>query len=181
MHFMVHHFACSRKSLRSRRLWTLGTSALSHVKLRHLASNAMVVCVFGPMLRQELRSDGRFLELYALSGVVGSACELAWRILLGQRRFIIIGASTAAHGIFIAQMVQKPLNHDIFEYFGVQATPENWLALSILYEALIFWTLPPLTIVGFAGHIGGGVTGYLYAVAMRKLIQWEEERAAGLG
>lgn len=79
-------------------VWRLGTAVLLHGGLVHFAWNAVALNVLGPQLERWVGTR-RFLELYAASGVAGSALHCAMSRRPG------VGASGALFGLLGALIV----------------------------------------------------------------------------
>ena len=91
---------------RRRRLWQLLTSMFTHVELWHIGFNMLALYVLGPQLETML-GRARFLALYLLSGLVGSATRLlAGRRALGDGGRL--GRPVRAHGCAARRGRQGP-------------------------------------------------------------------------
>ena len=128
--------------------WQIATSAFTHVSLIHIALNMMALYFLGPPLEQVL-GRARFLTLYAVSGLTGSAAVM----LFSDPHGGTLGASGAIFGLFGALAVVA---------LKVGGDFRNVLTLIALNLAFTF-TVPGIS---WQGHIGGLVGGTLVALAM---------------
>jgi membrane associated rhomboid family serine protease len=121
--------------------WRLITSAFLHYGPIHLLLNMLALYWFGSALERRLGS-GRFLLLYLVSGIAGSAGAL----ILDPTR-PTVGASGAIFGILGAGLVLERQRDFVF----------GGSALGIIVINLIFtFSIPNISI---GGHLGGLVGG----------------------
>lgn len=131
--------------------WRLGTAMFLHYGPLHLFMNMLLLWFIGPALESYL-GHGRFLLLYVVSGLAGSAGALIW-----SPDSLTVGASGAIWGIMGAALV---LEAQRVYVFGGQA-----LGLVVLNLAITF-LLPGIS---KGGHIGGLVGGALAILAFTRL------------
>jgi membrane associated rhomboid family serine protease len=130
--------------------WRLITSAFLHYGPIHLLLNMLALYWFGSALEQRLGS-GRFLLLYLVSGIAGSAGAL----ILDPTR-PTVGASGAIFGILGAGFVLERQRDFVF----------GGSALGIIVINLIFtFSIPSIS---KGGHIGGLVGGALCALGLTR-------------
>jgi membrane associated rhomboid family serine protease len=128
--------------------WQLLTSMFTHVNLTHIAFNMSALWVLGPQLELAI-GRSRFLALYLLSGLAGSATVLWLSSPIG----LTIGASGAIFGLMGALLV---------------------LALKVGGDVrgLLFWIGINFVItvavanISWQGHVGGFIGGLLLGGAI---------------
>jgi membrane associated rhomboid family serine protease len=141
--------------------WQLVTSMFTHVQPLHIGVNMLALYFLGPMLESVL-GRARFLALYLVSGLAGSAAVM----LLSDPHGQTVGASGAIFGLMGALAVVALKVH------GQVQTIAVWIGLNLLFT----FTVPGIS---WQGHIGGLVGGIVLGVAMvyaprahRSLVQW---------
>jgi membrane associated rhomboid family serine protease len=131
--------------------WRLITAAFLHYGVLHLGMNMLVLWFIGPTL-EEYFGHGRYLLVYVVSGLAGSAGAL-----LSSPNALTVGASGAIWGLMGAAVLLEARRIYVF---GGQA-----MGLVVLNLALTF-LIPGISI---GGHIGGGIGGALAALAFISL------------
>jgi membrane associated rhomboid family serine protease len=133
--------------------WELLTTMFTHVSVLHLAFNMIALWLFGPQLEM-LFGRTRFLALYFLSGLAGSA------VVYGFANPVVptVGASGAIFGLFGAYfVVALKLRRNLTQIFVL-------LALN----AFITFTAGNISWQGHVGgFVGGLAIGALYVYAPR--------------
>jgi len=127
--------------------WRLITAAFLHYGLIHLGMNMLVLWFIGPPL-EEYFGHGRYLLVYIVSGLAGSAGALIW-----SPNALTVGASGAIWGIMGAALVLEARKIWVF---GGQA-----MGL-VIFNLAITFVIPGISI---GGHVGGLVGGGLCALA----------------
>jgi membrane associated rhomboid family serine protease len=127
--------------------WRLVTATFLHYGPLHLGMNMLVLWFIGPPL-EEYFGHSRYLLVYLVSGLAGSAGALIW-----SPNALTVGASGAIWGIMGAALVLEARRIWVF---GGQA-----MGLVIINLAITFF-IPGISI---GGHIGGLVGGGLCALA----------------
>ena len=130
--------------------WRLITAAFLHASMIHIAMNMLALWWFGAALEQAL-GRGRFLLLYFVSGLAGSAGAL-----LVSPQSVTVGASGAIFGIMGAAFVLE--RQGIYVFGGG--------ALGIIVLNLAFTLLVPNISIG--GHLGGLAGGALGTLALSR-------------
>jgi membrane associated rhomboid family serine protease len=130
--------------------WRLITAAFLHYGPIHLAFNMLALWWFGSAVEQVL-GRGRFLLLYVVSGLAGSAGAL-----LASPNALTVGASGAIFGIMGAALVLE--QQRIYVFGGG--------ALSLIALNLVFTFAVPGVSIG--GHIGGLIGGALGTLALSR-------------
>jgi membrane associated rhomboid family serine protease len=130
--------------------WRLMTAAFLHYGPFHLLMNMLALYWFGSLLEQRIGS-GRFLLLYLVSGLAGSAGALLWSPLVPT-----VGASGAIFGILGAGLVLEQQRDYVF---GGSA-----LGIILINFILTF----SISSISKGGHIGGLVGGILCALGLTR-------------
>ena len=131
--------------------WRLLTATFLHYGPIHLGMNMLVLWFIGPALEEYL-GHGRYLLLYLVAGLAGSAGAFVW-----SPDAATVGASGAIWGIMGAALF---LEWRRIYVFGGQA-----LGLVVLNLAFTF-LIPGISI---GGHVGGLIGGGAAALALTTL------------
>jgi membrane associated rhomboid family serine protease len=131
--------------------WRLLTATFLHYGPLHLGLNMLVLWYIGPPL-EEYFGHWRYLLVYLVSGLAGSAGALIW-----SPSALTVGASGAIWGIMGAALVLEARRIWVF---GGQA-----MGL-VLFNLIITLVIPGVSI---GGHIGGAIGGGLCALAFSSL------------
>jgi membrane associated rhomboid family serine protease len=131
--------------------WRLLTATFLHYGILHLGMNMLVLWFIGPPL-EEYFGHWRYLLVYVVSGLAGSAGALIW-----SPNALTVGASGAIWGIMGAALVLEARRIYVF---GGQA-----LGLVVINAALTF-LIPGISI---GGHVGGFIGGSLCALAFSSI------------
>lgn len=131
--------------------WRLITAAFLHGSLIHIAMNMVVLWIIGAPVEEAL-GRGRFLALYLISGLSGSAGAL-----LFSPDAITVGASGAIFGILGAALILERQRNYVL----------GGSALSFLVINLIITFAFP-NIISIGGHLGGLAGGALGALALSR-------------
>jgi membrane associated rhomboid family serine protease len=123
------------------------TAMFLHFNLLHIASNMYALYLIGPSLEAAL-GRSRFLALYFLAGVGGSALSVAF----GPMSETAAGASGAIFGLFAAFYVVA--RHQRLQTGGIAGTIVINLVFSLTFRGVIDWR----------GHVGGLIAGGLVMV-----------------
>lgn len=130
--------------------WRLITAAFLHYGPFHLLMNMLALWWFGSLLEQRIGS-GKFLLLYLVSGLAGSAGAL-----IASPLDPTVGASGAIFGILGAGLVLERQRDYVF----------GGSALGIIVINLVLtFSIPNISI---GGHIGGLIGGAACALAMTR-------------
>jgi membrane associated rhomboid family serine protease len=128
--------------------WQVVTSTFTHVQVFHIVLNMIALYMFGPALEQIL-GRLRFLTLYLVSGITGSAGVM----LFSNSHGMTVGASGAIFGLLGAMAV-----------IALKSGGDVQGLMSLLaINLLITFTVP---MISWQGHIGGLVGGSLVALGM---------------
>jgi membrane associated rhomboid family serine protease len=129
--------------------WQLVTSMFTHVEIWHIGFNMLALYLLGPQLEMVL-GRARFLALYLLSGLVGSAV-VYW---LAAESSVTVGASGSLFGLMAALLVVAVKGRGDVQ--GLLTLVAINVAITIFGRGFISWQ----------GHLGGFVGGLLLALAL---------------
>ena len=126
--------------------WRLITSAFLHGSLIHLGMNMLVLWIVGSPVEQAI-GRGRFVALYFVSGLAGSAGAL-----LFDPSAITVGASGAIYGILGAALVLESQGSHVLggQAFGL-----------IVFNLVLTFAIPNISIGGHLGGLAGGALAML--------------------
>jgi membrane associated rhomboid family serine protease len=128
--------------------WQVITSTFTHIQVFHIVLNMVALYMFGPPLEQIL-GRLRFLTLYVVSGVTGSAGVL----LFSNAHGMTVGASGAIFGLLGASAVVA---------FKAGGDFQGLLTL-LAINLVITFTVP---MISWQGHLGGLLGGALVGAGM---------------
>jgi membrane associated rhomboid family serine protease len=141
--------------------WQILTSVFTHQEVLHIGFNMLALYFLGPMLEQVL-GRARFLALYLVSGIAGSAAIM----LFADPHSQSLGASGAIFGLMGALAVIALKVH------GQVQTILMWIGLNLVFTFTVGG-------ISWQAHLGGLVTGALLGAVMvyaprknRALVQW---------
>lgn len=129
--------------------WQVVTSMFTHVSLMHIGFNMLALWFLGPQL-EAVVGRTRFLAIYLLSGLMGSAF-VCW---LTPEQTATVGASGAIFGLMGALLVIAIKLHADYSQILL------WLGLNVLI------TVFGRGFISWQGHLGGLVGGVLVALAV---------------
>jgi membrane associated rhomboid family serine protease len=130
--------------------WRLITAAFLHYGPFHLLLNMFALYWFGSLLEQRIGS-GKFLLLYLVSGLAGSAGALVWSPLVPT-----VGASGAIFGILGAGLVLEQQRDYVF----------GGSALGVILANFILTF--SISSISKGGHIGGLIGGIVCALGLTR-------------
>jgi membrane associated rhomboid family serine protease len=126
--------------------WQLVTSMFTHVELAHVAFNMLALWVLGPQLELAL-GRGRFLALYFISGLAGSA-GVMW---FAAPYTAALGASGAIFGLMGGLLVVAIKVH------GDVRGMLTWIGINFVITFMFIGR------ISWQAHVGGLVGGMLVA------------------
>lgn len=129
--------------------WQLVTSMFAHVQVWHIGFNMLALWVLGPQLELVV-GRARFLALYLLSGLTGSAF-VYW---LSDETSATLGASGAIFGLMGALMVVA------LKVGGNVQSLLTWIGINFVI------TIIGSSFISWQGHLGGFVGGAAIASAL---------------
>jgi membrane associated rhomboid family serine protease len=125
--------------------YRLVSAMFLHGSLLHLVFNMLALYWLGTVVEQAL-GTGRFVLLYFVSGIAGSAGAL----VLSDPTAVTVGASGAIYGIMGALLV--------LEYRATGTFAGQALGLIVVNLALTF-AIPNISVGGHLGGLAGGILG----------------------
>jgi len=128
--------------------YRLLTAVFLHWDIMHLLMNCYAIYLLGPFLERSL-GRARFLAVYLMGGVIGSAASLLFR-----PDTISVGASGAVFGLFgwlLFTRWRRPLS--------IPPALNQWITSILILNIVI--TLLPGTRIDMWGHFGGLAGGFL--------------------
>lgn len=160
---MVRFFGLSANGLEAGGWWQFLTHGFLHGNLWHLLLNMLSLWFAGRIVEQDFGSS-RFLLLYLL-GILGGGIL---QMLIGSPGTLLIGASGAVFAVLLAFTT---IYHDqeilalIFFVIPlrIKARYLAWALVGFTTLAIVFNFEPW---IGHAAHLGGAITGYLFARVM---------------
>lgn len=154
---MRDNFLVSADHLRSGYVWTLLTSALSHVDMGHLLFNMLALWLFGRIVERVIGAPG-FVALYVVGGIVASLGHVLWGVVTGDPT-PALGASGSVMAVAVTFAVIFP-NQKLYLFFMVPMPA--WFAV-LLYVGLdLAGLFDARSSIAHAAHLGGAVTGLAY-------------------
>jgi membrane associated rhomboid family serine protease len=130
--------------------WRLLTSAFMHIGPEHLGFNMLVLWFVGAPLEERM-GRGRFLLLYLMAGLAGSAGAI-----LVSPCVVTVGASGAIFGLFGAALV---LERQGVHLFG------SWLFIIVVINLAFTFGSSGISV---GGHIGGLIGGALAMLGLSR-------------
>jgi membrane associated rhomboid family serine protease len=141
--------------------WQVLTVMFTHVDPVHIGFNMLALYFLGPMLENVL-GRARFLALYVVSGIAGSAAVM----LLADAQGSTVGASGAIFGLMGALAVIA------LKVRGQAQQILVWIGLNLVFTFTVGG-------ISWQGHIGGLLAGAVLGAAMayaprerRAVVQW---------
>lgn len=142
--------------------WQILTSAFVHLQIVHLAFNMVALYILGPQLEKVL-GRARFLALYLVSAVVGSAFVM-W---LTEPHVTTLGASGAIFGMMAALLLLA------WKLGGNYQSILVWIGINVAI------TVFGAGVISWQGHLGGFLGGLAVSAALvmlpkqqRAKLQW---------
>ena len=134
--------------------WRLITAAFLHGSLIHVGLNMLVLWIVGAPVEEAI-GRGRFLALYLVSGLAGSAGAL-----LLSPNAVTVGASGAIFGILGAALVLEAQGSLVLggQAFGL-----------IAFNLVLTFVLGSTANISIGGHLGGLAGGALGMLALSRL------------
>ena len=161
--FFFENFLISTAHLKEGFVWTLVTSAFSHIEIWHFLLNMVVLHSFGGLLERFLGPQ-RFLRFYLTAAVVSSLSHcLVSSWLMGDGTIPALGASGALAGLLLVFALLFPKQRILV--FGILPVPA--LLGAIAFIGLDIWGLVAQSRggglpIGHGAHLGGAFAGIVY-------------------
>jgi membrane associated rhomboid family serine protease len=166
--------ALSGEGLKHLYLWQLVTFQFLHLNFSHFFFNSFALYMFGRPVERAL-GNGRFWEIYFLSGITGGLLQAALGILFpGFFGGDTVGASAGVSGL-VAAFCLKDRNAIILLFFFLPVRA-GYLLIGALAVAAFFTLVPSETGIAHAAHLGGmlATIGYFRWILgpERRLFNW---------
>jgi len=131
--------------------WRLITAAFLHASIIHLGMNMLVLWFIGAPVEQAI-GRGRYLAIYIVSGLAGSAGAVIF-----SPDVVTVGASGAIFGILGAALVLEMQGSKVLggQAFGL-------IAINLVFT----FAIPNISV---GGHVGGLIGGALSMLAFSRL------------
>ncbi|MEX1117884.1 MAG: rhomboid family intramembrane serine protease [Terrimicrobiaceae bacterium] len=157
---LIRVFGLSTSGLEAGGWWQFLTHGFLHGNLWHLLINMLSLWFAGRIVEQDFGSF-RFLLLYLL-GILGGGIL---QMLIGSPGTLLIGASGAVFAVLLAFTTiysdQEILALIFFVIpLRIKARYLAWVLVGFTTLAIVFGFEPW---IGHAAHLGGAITGYLFA------------------
>jgi rhomboid protease GluP len=138
--------------------WRLATSCFVHIGAPHLLLNLFALIVVGP-LAESLWGRGRFLIIYALSGLAGSCLAMALR-----PEVLLAGASGAIWGLLMSLVTWLVLYRHTL---APEEAADSTRRLTVVIVLNVMFSLVPG--ISWQAHLGGGLAGFVAAGLLNTL------------
>lgn len=155
------------------RPWTLITHMFTHQGVWHLISNCLWLWGFGYIM-QDLTGNNKLIPVYLYGGFVGGLVFLLGNNLVPvlERNLAVtapmMGAGASIMALAIATTTLAP-DYRIFPL--INGGIPLWV-LTLVFVAIDFATLATGNAGIGAGHLAGGIVGYLYIRQLRRGQDW---------
>ncbi len=145
-------------------LWTIITSMFMHGGVLHIFANMMSLFFLGGFL-ERLIGKNRFLGIYFVSGIVAALFFIIESYITGELNVPAVGASGAIFGLAGMLAVLTP-RLPVYIMFIPIAMP-MWLGVIFIMFGLWAISVAAGLPIGNTAHLGGLVTGLIYAFYLR--------------
>jgi membrane associated rhomboid family serine protease len=146
---------------------TLLTYGFVHAKWSHLASNMLVLWVFGDNI-EKATGHLRFLLFYFLCQIAGAMAHV---VSDPGSLAPSIGASAAVSGVVGAYLLVRPQARVVMLVLGVMTVnfPAYWVIIGwVVTQVAGFWWFGSDASIAYWGHFGGFAAGLLLVVIFKQ-------------
>jgi membrane associated rhomboid family serine protease len=159
--FEYRYLALSLDGIRHGYYWQLLTFQFMHAGWMHLIFNSLAIYFFGRSVELVLGRN-RFLTLYFTAGILGGVAQMLFNWATASEG-PVVGASAGGAGLIAAFAVINWLEEFtlLIYFFPVTMRGRTLLWASLGISLLLMLT--PGTGIANAAHLGGILTGWLYA------------------
>jgi membrane associated rhomboid family serine protease len=159
--WLIREFGLSVGGLESGGWWQFVTYAFLHGNLLHLALNMVSLFFAGRLVEEEI-GGWRFLLLYALGALGGGVGQM---LLAPSVDATLVGASGSVFAVMLAFATifrDQEILALVFFILPVhfRAKYLGWVLVGFSAMAIVVRFEPW---IGHAAHLGGAITGYLFA------------------
>ncbi|CAF2137188.1 unnamed protein product [Rotaria magnacalcarata] len=161
--FMTKNFMVSWDGVvRHNRIWTLVTSAFSHLDFTHFLINNFVLYSFGPLVLNHIGLPA-FIQLFLVSAVGCSLAHICYQGFYDRRPSLpAVGASGVTMGMTVFYSFMRPFD-TVLLFFVIPMPVIVGVGAFIAYDLYRALTHRQGNI-GSTGHIGGAIAGAMYYV-----------------
>jgi membrane associated rhomboid family serine protease len=153
--------------------WTVFTAMFVHASVLHVVLNMVVLFMAGAPFEERV-GRGRFLAIYAFTGVTAVLLHTLWLDLTAPAAALsvpLVGASGAVFGILAAFATMHP--HDRIPFWLVFLVLPRvpviiGATVMMMLEGAALFLGPPSNVAN-AAHLGGAIGGVVIGLAIRKL------------
>jgi membrane associated rhomboid family serine protease len=149
------------------RPWTFFSYMFTHTKFIVAITNMLWLWVFGSIF-QEIAGNKKIIPVYIFGGIVGACLFIASSYLIPAKSLAhnssLEGASASLMAIAIATTTLVP----DYRFFKMLNGGIPLWVLTILYVIIDFAGIANDGIVHNIVHFGGGITGFMFIVMLRK-------------
>lgn len=150
----------TQKAIFGGQVWRFLTFQFLHASGWHLLGNMVGIGLFGPIVEAQF-GRARFFAFYLLCGLAGAFCYLLLsfgHILLYDPATPMVGASAGVFGLLVAAALIAP-GVELFSY--IMPVTIGMIAIcGVIVAAYSVISLGP-NAGGEAGHLGGGLFGFI--------------------
>ncbi|KAG9022067.1 hypothetical protein FRB95_000912 [Tulasnella sp. JGI-2019a] len=167
LRWMYQNFTTGLGNLGQGRVWTLLTACFSHENTGHIVMNLIN---FALMAGSAIRMLGntRFLALYLGGGILSSVISLTYNYAIGGFDRRSHGASGAIFAVIAFYATLAPTS--TFLLFAIVPMPA-WLCVGGMAAYDLYGAfMNPNRRTDGAGHLGGMLAGFLYALRLTRRI-----------
>ena len=145
-------------------VWTIITSMFMHSGVAHLFVNMFSLMFLGAFVERLIGSK-RFLGIYLISGIIASLFYVLFAYAFGGMDVSAVGASGAIFGIAGMLVILTP-KMPVYIMFIPIAMP-MWFGIILMLALMWLLTITINLPIGNAAHLGGLITGMIYALYLR--------------
>jgi hypothetical protein len=145
-------------------VWTIITSMFMHGGVAHLFVNMFSLMFLGAFVERLIGSK-RFLGIYLISGIIASLFYVLFAYAFGGMDVSAVGASGAIFGIAGMLVILTP-KMPVYIMFIPVAMP-MWFGVILMLALMWLLTITINLPIGNAAHLGGLITGMIYALYLR--------------
>jgi membrane associated rhomboid family serine protease len=161
-------FMLNQVGLQNLFLWQPITHMFLHMGPLHILFNMLCLFFAGPMVERRV-GPWHYLVIYFLGGIFGGLLQ----ILVANGN--LLGASGGVFAVILAFTALEPDRRILLLLFFIIPIPLRCrtLAIGLLSSSLVLLVLS-MTVgmfpnLGHMAHLAGGITGWIYVYALRKL------------
>jgi membrane associated rhomboid family serine protease len=156
-------FALSLPGLKHGYVWQLLTYQFMHAGWMHIIFNSLAIYFFGRTVETAFGSR-RFLAIYLISGMAGGLVQMLFASLSPSFGLVpVVGASAGASGLVAAFAVLNWTEPFTLILYFIPVTMRGRTLLWVSIGIAVLGMLNVNSNVANAAHLGGILTGFIYA------------------